>query len=179
MLIPTYHGWRMTRRLEGSFQFSSADHDGVWFSDAIGMIGDWRRANSRYSIPFRSIAGVKYHNLYAAGRCCAASLKGSDFMASGWDVTRVIPTCAVTGEAAGVAAALQSRDGLPSRCGEAPEHPEGGRCAAPSGAVQSPAVIPPADAGPVGKPEGNWRAAAPVRPARLCSHTGLRHTLTE
>lgn len=111
LLIPTYHGLRMTRRLEGSFQFSSADHDGVWFSDAIGMIGDWRRANSRYSIPFRSIAGVKYHNLYAAGRCCAASLKGSDFMASGWDVTRVIPTCAVTGEAAGVAAALQSRDG--------------------------------------------------------------------
>ena len=111
LLIPTYHGLRMTRRLEGAFQFSSADHEGVWFSDAIGMIGDWRYAKRRYTLPFRSIAGVKYNNLYAAGRCCAASLKGSDFIGSGWDVTRVIPTCAVTGEAAGVAAALQSKEG--------------------------------------------------------------------
>ena len=111
LLIPSFHGLRMTRRLEGAFQLSSADHEGIWFSDAIGMIGDWRIANRRYTIPFRSIAGVRYQNLYAAGRCCAASLKGSDFMGSGWDLLRVIPNCAVTGEAAGVAAALQSRDG--------------------------------------------------------------------
>ena len=38
-------------------------------------------------------------NLYAAGRCIAAE---EDM----WDVTRVIPCCAVTGEAAGIAAAL-------------------------------------------------------------------------
>ena len=29
-----------------------------------------------------------------------------------WDVTRVIPVCALTGQAAGVAAALMARDGL-------------------------------------------------------------------
>ena len=37
-------------------------------------------------------------NLIVAGRCISA--------ASAWDITRAIPTCAVTGQAAGVAAAL-------------------------------------------------------------------------
>ena len=41
-------------------------------------------------------------NLLVAGRCISVT----DAM---WDITRVIPDCAVTGEAAGVAAAL-SRD---------------------------------------------------------------------
>ena len=38
-------------------------------------------------------------NLIAAGRCISSK-------AAMWDLTRVIPACAVTGEAAGIAAAL-------------------------------------------------------------------------
>lgn len=41
----------------------------------------------------------KVHNLYAAGRCISVI----DDM---WDITRAIPCCAVTGQAAGTAAAL-------------------------------------------------------------------------
>ena len=45
---------------------------------------------------------MKTDNLLAAGRCISA-------LGPCWDVTRVIPTCAVTGEAAGTAAALAAR----------------------------------------------------------------------
>jgi len=104
LIIPHYHGLRMTRRLAGAFEFSEDHHEGVWFEDAIGMIGNWKEKGKRYSIPYRSIRAVRTGNLYAAGRCSCADK-------SGWDLTRVIPTCAVTGEAAGTAAALQAAVG--------------------------------------------------------------------
>ena len=47
---------------------------------------------------------MKNNNLYAAGRCACADVLG-------WDLLRVIPSCAVTGEAAGVAAAMQAAEG--------------------------------------------------------------------
>lgn len=111
LLIPTIPGFRMTRRLAGTFEFSEDDHEGIWFEDAIGMIGNWKHKNLRYSIPYRSIKAVKNSNLFVAGRCCSADN-------SGWDLTRVIPTCAVTGEAAGVASAMLSNYGNEPEIGE-------------------------------------------------------------
>src|SRR5690606_35910372 len=99
LIIPSIPGLRMTRRLAGTFEFSEELHENCWFSDAIGMIGNWKVSNKRYSIPYRSIKAVKNSNLFAVGRCCCADK-------SGWDLTRVIPTCAVTGEAGGTAAAM-------------------------------------------------------------------------
>lgn len=101
LIIPTFHGLRMTRRIDNGFEFSEDKHEDVWFDDAIGMIGNWKYPNKRYVIPYRTIIAVKNANLYVAGRCVSSDK-------SGWDLTRVIPTCAVTGEAAGVAAAMQS-----------------------------------------------------------------------
>ncbi len=68
------------------------------------MIGSWKLKQKRYSISYRSCKGETFGNLYAAGRCISADR-------SGWDLTRVIPTCAVTGEAVGLAAAMQARTG--------------------------------------------------------------------
>ena len=104
LLIPAFHGLRMTRRLDGVFAFSEDLHEGVWFEDAIGMIGNWKKRGCRYSLPYRTLCAPNVQNLYAAGRCTCADK-------SGWDLTRVIPSCAVTGEAAGLAGALQARDG--------------------------------------------------------------------
>ena len=104
LIIPTYHGLRVTRRLDTGFYFSENKHDRVWFSDAIGMIGNWKKLSKRYAISYRCIKAVKNNNLFAAGRCVAASKSGSD-------LTRVIPTCAVTGEASGTAAALIAKNG--------------------------------------------------------------------
>ncbi len=104
LIIPSYHGFRMTRRLADEFEFSEGYHEGIWFEDAIGMIGNWKYPGKRYSIPYRTICGNKNKNLYVAGRNTPAD-KG------GWDLLRVIPSCAVTGEAAGVAAAMQAKSG--------------------------------------------------------------------
>lgn len=99
LIIPAFHGLRTTRRLAGVFEFSEEKHEGVYFRDAIGMIGSWKKRGPRYTIPLRCICGGVNSNLYVAGRCVSAD-------DGGWDLTRVIPTCAVTGEAAGTAAAL-------------------------------------------------------------------------
>lgn len=101
VMIPTFPGVRMTRRLVTDAEFSEDAHERVWFDDAIGMIGNWKKCGMRYSLPYRGIKAPHLENVYAAGRCTAAEK-------SGWDLTRVIPTAAVTGEAAGTAAAMQA-----------------------------------------------------------------------
>lgn len=67
------------------------------FEDSIGMISNWKKRGPVYEVPFRVLYGSKVKNLITAGR----NISTSDAM---WNVTRVIPVCAVTGEAAGVAA---------------------------------------------------------------------------
>ena len=88
----------MTRRLVGSYTLSQHDMH-QWSDDAIGLTGDWRKAGPVYALPFRTLIGQQNVNLLTAGRCISADT-------SVWDVTRVIPPCVVTGEAAGTAAAL-------------------------------------------------------------------------
>jgi hypothetical protein len=98
LLIPTCPQFRMTRRLKGDFELDES-HAGQQFDDCVGMTGDWRKRGPVYYIPLSCLAGVKNSNLITAGRCISTT-------SSAWDVTRVIPTCAVTGQAAGTAAAL-------------------------------------------------------------------------
>ena len=89
---------RMTRRLKGKYEMETSD-EGRDFSDSIGMIGNWKKRGPVYEIPFGALYGNRIRNLITAGRCISAK----DAM---WDVTRVIPGCAVTGQAAGTAAAI-------------------------------------------------------------------------
>lgn len=96
--LPSIPCFRMTRRLVGAFSLG-ADHLHRWFDDAVGLTGDWRRAGPVYAVPWRSLHGLRNRNLLTAGRCISVD-------SSAWDVTRAIPTCALTGAAAGVASAL-------------------------------------------------------------------------
>jgi len=89
---------RMTRRLCGRYTLSDTE-DHVFFKDSIGMTGDWRKRGPAYEIPFRCLCSEAVKNLLVAGR----NISVTDGM---WDITRVIPPCAVTGEAAGTAAAM-------------------------------------------------------------------------
>jgi len=99
--IPTFPTFRMTRRLKGKYELEEKD-DRIIFEDTIGMTGHWRIKGPIYSIPFRCIKGVATDNLFTAGRCISSGT-------TGWDITRTIPACAVTGEAAGTAAAMANR----------------------------------------------------------------------
>ena len=101
--IPTMPSFRMTRRLAGAYTLDESE-ERCEFSDTIGKTGDWRKRGPVFSIPYRCLHGEKISNLLAAGRCISVTK-------SMWDITRVIPTCALTGEAAGAAAALTAECG--------------------------------------------------------------------
>ena len=89
---------RMTRRIVGEYtQLDTEMH--TYFPDSIGMVSDWRRRGPVYEVPFRTLYNASVKNLICAGRCTSVN----DGL---WDVMRVIPCCAVTGQAAGTAAAI-------------------------------------------------------------------------
>lgn len=96
--LPTMLQIRMTRRVDGAYCLSDTEMH-RYFEDSIGMICDWRKRGPVYEIPFRALYGKKIKNLICAGRCISVT----DDM---WEISRVIPPCAVTGEAAGIAAAM-------------------------------------------------------------------------
>ena len=89
---------RMSRRIVGKYTLHDAEAH-KRFNGSIGMTGDWRKRGPLYEMPFETLYGDDVENLITAGRCISVT----DDM---WDVTRVIPPCAVTGQAAGVAAAM-------------------------------------------------------------------------
>lgn len=98
LTLPSMAQLRMTRRIDGVFTLE----DGMeWtsFEDSIGMAADWRKSGYVWEIPYRSLLPKDLKGLLAAGRCMASA-------GDAWDVMRVIPVAAVTGEAAGVAASL-------------------------------------------------------------------------
>ena len=91
---------RMSRRICGASTLTVRD-DHREMPDSIGMTGDWCKRGPVYEIPFGCLYNPGIVNLLAAGRIISTD----DTV---WNVTRVIPPCAVTGEAAGTAAAIAS-----------------------------------------------------------------------
>lgn len=89
---------RMSRRLIGTAT-QDADIDRTRVERSIGMTGDWRKRGPVYELSFDALRTPEVTNLLAAGRAISVT-------DSLWDITRVIPPCAVTGQAAGTAAAL-------------------------------------------------------------------------
>lgn len=102
--IPVVPPVRMTRRLSGAYTLDISE-EGTEFEDSIGKTSDWRKRGPVYDLPYRMLYGNKISNLSVAGRCVSVTTEM-------WDVTRVIPNCALTGEAAGVAAALTAKSGI-------------------------------------------------------------------
>ena len=89
---------RMTRKIVGEYELSDKETF-TGFDDSVGMIPNWRRRGPIYEVPFRTLYSARVKNLIVAGRCTSVN-------ETLWDVMRVIPCCAVTGEAAGIAAAM-------------------------------------------------------------------------
>lgn len=96
--LPTIPQIRMTRRLAGMYVMDDSEMFKT-FPDAVGVFSDWRKRGPVYQLPFSTLYGKDVRNLVCAGRCISVT----DAM---WDITRVIPVCAVSGEAAGRAAAM-------------------------------------------------------------------------
>lgn len=96
---------RMTRRIDGKYTQDDTEMHKE-YNDSVGLFSYWRRPGPVYELPFGALTGRKITNLLAAGRCISAT----DAM---WDITRVIPVCALSGQAAGTAAAMTDNfDGI-------------------------------------------------------------------
>ena len=97
MNLPGMPQFRTTCRLVGIYTLTETDLN-KQFEDSIGVIGDWRNAGKVVEIPYRALISPKLDNVFVAGRCISSD-------GDVWEITRVIPAVAVTGEAAGIAAA--------------------------------------------------------------------------
>ena len=96
--IATIPQLRMTRRIVGEYTLGYEEMH-KHFEDSIGMVSDWRKRGPIFEVPFSTLYNSSVKNLIVAGRCTSVT----DEL---WDVMRVIPCCAVTGQAAGTAAAI-------------------------------------------------------------------------
>jgi hypothetical protein len=71
---------------------------------SIGLVPDWRKAGPLWEVPYGALVAQGVRGLLAAGRCIAAEREA-------WEVARVIPTAAMTGEVAGIAASIAIQRG--------------------------------------------------------------------
>jgi ribulose 1,5-bisphosphate synthetase/thiazole synthase len=92
-------GVRLSRLLGGVKKLTGQEiRSGAKFKDVIGYSGAYANA-PEFQIPYGSLVPSKVENVLAAGRCISADFEVAD-------ITRLIPVCWVTGQAAGLAAAL-------------------------------------------------------------------------
>ena len=109
LVIPGQADFRKTFGLVGREVMTQAD---AWRErlDAVGLIGNPYGPGGRqadvWELPYGALLPKEVDGLLVAGRALAAR---DGF----WEILRLIPACAATGQAAGVAAALAVEAGRP------------------------------------------------------------------
>lgn len=99
-VLPSMAQLRTTRRMVGEYTLTEED-EGRQFGDSIAVAGDFQKRGKWYEIPYRVLFNPKFENLLTVGRSISSS-------GWAWEVTRVIPVAAASGQAAGTAAAISS-----------------------------------------------------------------------
>jgi len=97
--LPLVPQFRMTRRITGIKEldmFSSNQYQ----EDSVGCVCNGLACPAPvYELPYGTLIDQKIKNMIAAGRIIAAS-------GDGWEMMRLLPSCAFTGQVAGTAASL-------------------------------------------------------------------------
>jgi 2-polyprenyl-6-methoxyphenol hydroxylase-like FAD-dependent oxidoreductase len=101
--LPSMAQFRTTRRILGRETMRDGEH-GQQRPTAIGLVADWRKAGYVWEIPYGALLPQGVTGLLVAGRCISSA-------GDAWEVTRVIPPAALTGQVAGLAAGLALRQG--------------------------------------------------------------------
>ncbi len=103
-------GPRATRLLEGVATISKETAESrAAFDDTVAVSGDDRRGYpAPFAIPYRALLPKTVDNVICAGRCISCT---SDLI----DRVRLIAPCFVTGQAAGVAAAIAAKSSIRPR----------------------------------------------------------------
>ncbi len=104
LTLPFQCQFRMTRHLIGK-ETLNTDVPYVYNEHSIGcVIQCLENPAVVYEFPYEGLITDKLTNVAAAGRMVSATGRG-------WEIMRNIPSCVLTGEAAGTAAALAIKDG--------------------------------------------------------------------
>ena len=104
-MLPGMPQFRTSRRIDGDEKLDGAD-EYRHFETSIGAICDFERRDILYEVPYGTLVKNGFDNLITCGRSASAS-------GWGWDVLRVIPPAVLTGQAAGIAAAMSLDCGAP------------------------------------------------------------------
>jgi hypothetical protein len=98
LVLPGMASFRTTYAIHGKTVLNTG-HEDTSFDDSVGVIADWRYPGKMWEIPYGILVPENIKGLLAAGRCISS-------IGDAWEATRVIPAAAVTGQIAGMAAAL-------------------------------------------------------------------------
>ncbi|MDE3074314.1 MAG: FAD-dependent oxidoreductase, partial [Chloroflexota bacterium] len=102
-------GVRHSRRLTSLQPICKSDWEkAVQYDDEVGVSPSLSPAFESVSVPYRSLIPREVDGLLAPGRHVGCDTSSHTFM-------REIPQCWLTGQAAGVGAALAAKGGLPPR----------------------------------------------------------------
>ncbi len=104
LTLPAMAQFRTTRRIVG-LEAMVDGQMGLHRPSSVGLTGDWRKPGPAWEIPYGALVPAQVGGILAAGRCI-------DSRGDAWQVTRVIPPAALTGQAAGIAAGLSIRLGV-------------------------------------------------------------------
>ena len=96
--LPSMPQYRKTRRIRGLYTIEEKDR-GIRFDDSIGCTAEEWNPQCLLELPYRILVSIDCDNILAAGRLVSA--KGVPM-----DTIRLIGISALTGEAAGMAAAM-------------------------------------------------------------------------
>ena len=103
LMLPGMAQFRTTRRLKGCYELVEKDVF-THFDDSIGCIPHPTKVGPVYEIPYRTLITKEIKNMITAGRTISST-------GEAWEVTRLIPPACLTGQAAGIAAALSVKQG--------------------------------------------------------------------
>jgi 2-polyprenyl-6-methoxyphenol hydroxylase-like FAD-dependent oxidoreductase len=98
LTLPSMAQFRMTRRIEGVCTMRDGESPRRR-DDSVGLVADWRTPGPVWEVPYGCLLPRDVRGLLVAGRCISSD-------GDAWEVMRVIPPAALTGQAAGVAAAI-------------------------------------------------------------------------
>jgi len=100
--LPAMPQFRKIYSIDARYVLDSGENN-RHFDDSIGLVADWRTPGPVWEIPYRTLLPARpLGGFLAAGRNTGARNDA-------WEVTRVIPPAAMTGQVAGLAAAMAIR----------------------------------------------------------------------
>ena len=103
LTLPTMPLYRTIRHIIGKHVYSAIPDKR--YPDSIGNCGDWQKYGIHYNVPYTCLYNQDFPNIWTAGRIVSTD------EARGWEILRIIPNCALTGQAAGTAAATCIKKG--------------------------------------------------------------------